>query len=60
MIQEARKHPNGWVYVIDGTYGPNDTVPPEAIAGAWEVDAIGNIVPNSFLANPKYKPKQGK
>lgn len=60
MIQEARKNPNGWVYVIDGTYGPNDAVPPEAIAGAWKVDAAGTIVPDSFVANPKYKAKQSK
>lgn len=60
MIQEARKNPNGWVYAIDGNYGPNDTVPPEAIAGAWKVDAAGNIVPGSFQANPKYKAKQSK
>ncbi|MES2206809.1 MAG: hypothetical protein V4525_08440 [Pseudomonadota bacterium] len=60
MIQESKRNPNGWVYVIEGNYGPNDTVPPEAIAGSWKVDAKGNIVLGSFQANPKYKPKQSK
>jgi len=60
MMQEARKNPNGWVYAIDGNYGPNDAVPPEAIAGAWKVDAVGNIVPGSFQSNPKYKAKRNK
>jgi len=58
MEREARSNPNGWVYVIDGNYGPNDAVPPEAIAGAWSVDAKGIIVPGSFQENPKYKAKQ--
>ena len=59
MVLEAKKNPNGWVYVITGNYGPKDSVPPEAIAGAWKVDSSGSIVPGSFRANPKYKPKQG-
>lgn len=59
LVSEAKKHPNGWVYVIAGHYGPNDAVPPEAIAGAWKVDPSGNIVPGSFQPNPKYTPKQG-
>jgi len=57
-MAEAKKNPNGWVYVIEGNYGPRDDVPPEAIAGAWKVDAAGNIVAGSFQANPKFKPKQ--
>ncbi|GAA5162107.1 hypothetical protein [Viridibacterium curvum] len=57
MIREAQRTPNGWVYVIKGNFGPKDAVPPEAIAGAWKVDASGKIVPGSFQANPKYKPK---
>jgi len=59
LVSEAKKHPNGWVYVIAGNYAPNDAVPPEAIAGAWKVDPSGNIVPGSFQPNPKYTPKQG-
>lgn len=27
LILEAKKNPNGWVYVIQGNYGPNDAVP---------------------------------
>ena len=57
MHQEAKRNPNGWVYVIQGNYGPNDGVPPEAIAGAWRVDALGNIVSGSYVANPKFSGK---
>jgi hypothetical protein len=53
---EAKKHPNGWVYVIDGTYGPNEHVPPSAIVGAWKVDGNGEIIGN-FIPNPKHTPK---
>jgi hypothetical protein len=60
LVLEAKKHPNGWVYVISGKYGPSDAIPPEAIAGAWKVDSYGDIVPGSFQANPKYRPKQDK
>jgi hypothetical protein len=59
MVLEAKKNPNGWVYVITGNYGPKDSVPPDAIAGAWKVDSSGSIVSGSFQANPKYMPKQG-
>ena len=57
MVQEAKRNPNGWVYVIQGNYGPNDGVPPEAIAGAWRVDASGSIVSGSYVANPKFSGK---
>jgi hypothetical protein len=59
LLLEAKKHPDGWVYVITGNYGSKDAVPPEAIAGAWKVDLSGDIVPGSFQLNPKYAPKQG-
>jgi hypothetical protein len=55
-IAEAKKKPNGWVYQIEGPYGPDDAVPPEAICGAWKVDENGNIV-GEFIPNPNYKPK---
>lgn len=55
MLQEAKANPNGWVYVIEGNYGPNDAVPPAAIAGAWKVDSEGVIVEGSFQSNPKFK-----
>jgi hypothetical protein len=48
--------PNGHVYMIDGPYGPNDDVPPEAIKGAWKVDENGKIV-GEFIPNPNYRPK---
>lgn len=55
MRQEAKRNPNGWVYAIQGTFGPNDAVPPEAVAGAWKVDGSGNIIERSFVGNPKFK-----
>jgi hypothetical protein len=55
MIEEAKKNPNGWVYAIQGSFGPKDAVPPEAIAGAWKVSPEGKIVEGSFVANPKFK-----
>jgi hypothetical protein len=57
MVREAKKNCGGWVYAISGTYGPNDAVPPEAIAGAWKVDEQGNIIAGSFKSNPNYKKK---
>jgi hypothetical protein len=54
-IAEAKHHPNGWVYVIEGNYGQNETVPPEAIRGAWKVDANGNIT-GEFIPNPNFLP----
>ena len=52
---EARRHPGGHVYQIEGNYGPDDAVPPEAIVGAWQVDANGKIV-GEFIPNPNYVP----
>jgi hypothetical protein len=57
MVREAKEHPGGSVYAISGAYGPNDAVPPEAIAGAWKVDDNGNIIQGSFVPNPNYKKK---
>lgn len=57
IVQEAKRNPNGWVYKIEGQYTPNEYVPPDAIVGAWKVDANGNIV-GDFIPNPKYNPKQ--
>jgi len=55
MVQEAKRNPNGFVYVIQGTFGPNDAVPPEAIAGAWRVDGSGNIIADSYVSNPNFR-----
>ncbi|HEY7022697.1 MAG TPA: hypothetical protein VH349_16390 [Ktedonobacterales bacterium] len=54
-INEAQRHPNGWVYKIDGRFGPDDYVPPECIVGAWKVDANGEIT-GEFIENPNYRP----
>lgn len=53
-IEEAKRNPSGWVYQIDGDYGPNDAVPREAVVGAWKVDEDGNIV-GDFIPNPNYR-----
>ena len=54
-IAEAKLNPGGWVYRIVGDYGPDDAVPPEAIAGAWQVGDDGVIV-GDFKPNDNYKP----
>ena len=59
VVQQAKLHPNGWVYQIEGQYAPNQSVSPEDIVGAWKVDANGNIV-GDFISNPNYKPKDEK
>jgi len=56
---EARRCPDGWVYEIDGHYGPNDAIPPEAVIGAWKVDAGGRIV-GEFIPNPNHRPRTAK
>lgn len=56
VIQAAMSNPNGWVYKIDGAFGPEEDVPPEAIVGAWKVDANGNLA-GEFIPNPKYQPR---
>lgn len=55
-IEEAKRTPNGYVYQIDGDFGPDESVPPERIMGAWEVDEKGNIV-GAFVPNPNFKPR---
>lgn len=55
VIEAARKNPGGWVYKIEGTFGPDEYVPPEAVVGAWKVDGQGNLT-GEFLSNPKYRP----
>jgi hypothetical protein len=58
----ARENRNGWVYKIEGTFAPTDPVPPEAVVGAWKVDAEGNVI-GEFIPNPKYRggrPRSGK
>jgi hypothetical protein len=53
LINEAKKHPNGWVYVLDKKYEGKEEVPSEFIKGAWRVNEIGEIV-GEFETNPNY------
>ena len=52
-IEEAKKTPNGWVYVIDDSFENKFDVPPQAILGAWKVDEKGEIT-GKFIPNPNY------
>lgn len=52
--EQAKVRPSFWVYKIVGNYGRDDAVPSEAIAGAWQVDAQGNIF-GDFIPNPNYR-----
>ncbi|WP_125936570.1 hypothetical protein [Streptomyces sp. WAC 06738] len=54
-MAEARRHPGGWVYEIDGAMvdDPHGEVPPSAIVGAWEVDPDGALT-GVYEANPNY------
>jgi hypothetical protein len=52
-IKEALNHPNGWVYEIDDSFDKNEDIPPQAIKGAWKVDAKG-IITGEFVVNPNY------
>jgi hypothetical protein len=54
-IEEAKRYPNGWVYRIAGSFAPNESVPPEAIIGAWRVDPTGCII-DAFVPNKNYNP----
>jgi hypothetical protein len=54
--EEAKLKPNGWVYKVQGKYGPHDSVPPDAIVGAWRVDENGKLT-GEFMPNPNYRPK---
>ena len=54
MRDEARRNPGGWVYVVDGTFAPNDVVPADRIIGSWKVDRRGNLT-GKFKPNPEYR-----
>jgi hypothetical protein len=54
VVKAARENPNGWVYKIDGSFGPTEYVPPEAVVGAWKVDESGNLT-GEFVSNKKYE-----
>lgn len=44
-------------YRIEGRFLPNESVPPEAVVGAWKVDDDGNIF-GDFVSNPNYRPRR--
>jgi hypothetical protein len=54
LVAEARKVPGGWVYEIDGEFGVQERVPPEAIVGAWAVDESGRLT-GEFVPNPRHE-----
>jgi hypothetical protein len=59
LVAEARRFPGGWVYEIDGVFGPDEAVPPEAIRGAWSVGPDGTLT-GDFEPNPNYRPTQDR
>ncbi len=59
LIAEAKKNPNGWVYVLDKEYKDKNEVPPEFIKGAWKVNGKG-IIEGEFMPNPNYNRKMKK
>ena len=56
-VEEAKRFPNAHVYRIAGCFNAVEAVPPEAIIGAWKVDAQGKII-GGFIRNPKYDSKR--
>ncbi len=50
---EGKLNRGGWVYAIEGDYGPNDAVPPHVIKGAWKVDDDGEL-DGDFIPNPNF------
>ena len=53
MKSEAARNPGGWVYEIEGTFGPNDAVPGSAVKRAWEVDRHGRLT-GRYVDNEKF------
>lgn len=54
-VAAAKCHPNGLIFRIAGPFGPRDAVPPEAIVGAWKVDARDEIT-GGFERNRRFDP----
>lgn len=54
MREEAQRNPGGWVYVVDGTFGPNEVVPVDRIVGSWKVDRKGKLT-GKFRPNRDYR-----
>lgn len=55
VLTRARAFPGGYVYEIEGEYGPDDAVPPEAVKGAWPVDDEG-VPTGEVIPNPNHRP----
>lgn len=51
----GRQQPGGWVYAIDPEYSGSESVPPQGVVGAWQVDPDGEIR-SEFRPNPNYRP----
>lgn len=51
--EAAKRQPNGFIYRIDPGYDPAGAVPPQAVQGAWPVDARGAIS-GAFQRNKNY------
>lgn len=54
VVAAAKANPGGWVYKIEGQFGPDEAVPPHAIVGAWKVDSAGELT-GEFVENPNYR-----
>jgi hypothetical protein len=56
LIEAAQHNPNGWVYRVEER-ADQETIPPEAIVGAWSVDEKGKIY-GDFIPNPGHIPSE--
>lgn len=53
-VAEAKRQGSGWVYQIEGDYGPSVAVPPQSIVGAWKV--VNGEIAGELTLNPNYVP----
>jgi len=56
LVAAASAQPGSWVYEVDRPYPPEQQVPPEAIAGSWEVNAAGKLTGKYARNNQRYRP----
>jgi hypothetical protein len=56
IIRQARMLPSAWVYIIDPRNNDEseEDPPPTDLVGAFAVDAIGQIIPQSFQYNASH------
>jgi hypothetical protein len=57
LFSGKERNPRGWLFLIEGNFGPGEVLPPEAIRGAWAVDANGKPL-GRLRRNPKFRPQQ--